>query len=30
MKLPVLANGVYFLNVYIKGYKHSRKMLIVQ
>ena len=30
MKLPVLANGVYFLNVYIKGEKHSRKMLIVQ
>jgi biopolymer transport protein ExbB len=30
LKLPVLANGVYFLNVYIKGYKHSRKMLIVQ
>jgi len=30
MKLPVLANGVYFLNVYIKGYKHSRKILIVQ
>ncbi|OQP58419.1 DUF2341 domain-containing protein [Niastella populi] len=30
MKLPVLANGVYFLNVYMKGYKHSRKMLIVQ
>jgi biopolymer transport protein ExbB len=30
MKLPMLANGVYFLNVYIKGYKHSRKMLIVQ
>jgi biopolymer transport protein ExbB len=30
MKLPALANGVYFLNVYIKGYKHSRKMLIVQ
>jgi hypothetical protein len=30
MKLPVLTNGVYFLNVYIKGYKHSRKLLIVQ
>jgi biopolymer transport protein ExbB len=30
MKLPVLSNGVYFLNVYIKGYKHSRKLLIVQ
>ncbi|OQP65967.1 hypothetical protein A3860_15370 [Niastella vici] len=30
MKLPMLANGVYFLNVYIKGYKHSRKLLIVQ
>jgi hypothetical protein len=30
MKLPVLANGVYFLNAYIKGYKHSRKLLIVQ
>jgi biopolymer transport protein ExbB len=30
MKLPVLANGVYFLNVYIKGFKHSRKLLIVQ
>lgn len=30
MKLPVLSNGVYFLNVYIKGYKHSRKILIVQ
>jgi hypothetical protein len=30
MKLPVLANGVYFLNVYMKGYKHSRKILIVQ
>jgi biopolymer transport protein ExbB len=30
MKLPALANGVYFLNVYIKGEKHSRKLLIVQ
>jgi biopolymer transport protein ExbB len=30
LKLPLLANGVYFLNVYIKGYKHSRKILIVQ
>jgi biopolymer transport protein ExbB len=30
MKLPVLADGVYFLNVFIKGEKHSRKMLIVQ
>ncbi|HEX6429891.1 MAG TPA: DUF2341 domain-containing protein [Niastella sp.] len=29
-KLPTLANGVYFLNVYIKGEKHSRKLLIVQ
>lgn len=30
MKLPVLTNGVYFLNVYIKGLKYSRKLLIVQ
>lgn len=30
MKLPTLANGVYFLNVYISGEKHSRKLLIVQ
>jgi hypothetical protein len=30
MKLPALANGVYFLNVYIKGEKNSRKLLIVQ
>ena len=30
MKLPTLANGVYFLNVYIRGEKHSRKLLIVQ
>jgi biopolymer transport protein ExbB len=30
MKLPTLANGVYFLNVYIKGEKNSRKLLIVQ
>ncbi|THU37108.1 DUF2341 domain-containing protein [Niastella caeni] len=30
MKLPILSNGVYFLNVYIKGVKHSRKMLIIQ
>jgi biopolymer transport protein ExbB len=30
MKLPVLAKGVYFLNAYIKGYKHSKKLLIVQ
>jgi len=30
MKLPVLANGVYFLNVYIKDSKHSRKLLIAQ
>ncbi|HEY8895129.1 MAG TPA: DUF2341 domain-containing protein [Niastella sp.] len=30
MKLPMLANGVYFLNVYNKGNKESRKLLIVQ
>jgi hypothetical protein len=30
LKLPVLANGVYYLNVYIKGDKQSRKILIVQ
>ena len=30
MKLPVLANGIYFLNVYNKGNKESRKLLIVQ
>lgn len=29
LKLPVLSNGIYFLNVYIKGIKHSRKILIV-
>jgi hypothetical protein len=30
MKLPALANGVYFLNVYIKDTKHTRKLLIAQ
>lgn len=30
LKLPALSNGIYFLNVYIKGIKHSRKILIVQ
>jgi biopolymer transport protein ExbB len=30
MKLPALSNGIYFLNVYIKGIKHTRKILIVQ
>ena len=30
IKLPALSNGIYFLNVYIKGIKHSRKILIVQ
>jgi hypothetical protein len=30
MKLPALSNGVYFLNVYNKGIKHTRKILIVQ
>lgn len=30
MKLPTLANGVYFLNVYVSGEKHSRKLLIAQ
>lgn len=30
VKLPVLSNGMYFLNVYIKGVKHTRKILIVQ
>ena len=30
LKLPVLASGVYFLNVYIKDTKHTRKMLITQ
>jgi len=30
LKLPRLANGVYFLNVYNKGTKHTRKMLIAQ
>jgi hypothetical protein len=30
MKLPVLSNGVYFLNVYLRGVKHTRKILIVQ
>jgi biopolymer transport protein ExbB len=30
LKLPRLANGVYFLNVYIKDTKHTRKMLIAQ
>ncbi|MCS3797702.1 T9SS type A sorting domain-containing protein [Niastella sp. OAS944] len=29
LKLPILSNGIYFLNVYIKGIKHSRKILIV-
>jgi biopolymer transport protein ExbB len=30
LKLPVLANGVYFLNVYVKDTKHTRKLLIAQ
>ncbi|HEY8895786.1 MAG TPA: T9SS type A sorting domain-containing protein, partial [Niastella sp.] len=30
MKLPALSNGIYFLNVYVKGIKHSGKILIVQ
>jgi biopolymer transport protein ExbB len=30
INLPVLANGVYFLNVYNKGNKYSSKLLIVQ
>lgn len=30
IKLPALPNGIYFLNVYVKGIKHSRKILIVQ
>ncbi|HEY1201527.1 MAG TPA: DUF2341 domain-containing protein [Niastella sp.] len=29
LKLPVLSNSIYFLNVYIKGIKHFRKILIV-
>ena len=30
LSLPQLANGVYFLNVYIKDTKHTRKILITQ
>jgi biopolymer transport protein ExbB len=30
IKLPALSNGIYFLNVYVKGIKHSGKILIVQ
>lgn len=30
MDIPGLANGIYFLNVYINGSKYSRKLLIVQ
>ena len=30
MEIPGLANGIYFLNVYINGTKYSRKLLIVQ
>ncbi|WP_205511661.1 DUF2341 domain-containing protein [Longitalea arenae] len=30
LKLPKLGNGVYFLNVYIKGRKYSSKILIAQ
>jgi hypothetical protein len=30
MGIPGLANGIYFLNVYINGSKYSRKLLIVQ
>jgi len=30
MEIPGLANGIYFLNVYINGSKYSRKLLIVQ
>jgi hypothetical protein len=30
MKIPGLANGIYFLNLYINGSKYSRKLLIVQ
>jgi hypothetical protein len=30
LKLPGLANGVYFLNVYVKDTKHTRKLLIAQ
>jgi hypothetical protein len=28
--MPGITNGVYFLNVYVKNYKYSRKLLIVQ
>ena len=30
LKLPALSNGIYFLNVYNRGIKHSVKILIVQ
>jgi hypothetical protein len=30
LKLPVLSNGIHFLNVYVGGIKHSVKILIVQ
>jgi hypothetical protein len=30
LTLPHLANGVYFLNVYLKDIKHTRKILIAQ